>query len=139
MNPEEFSRIKSNNEGSVQPDRTIKKLCDEIEVLTKLWHDQREFSCRASSDAAKLEEQRDIILRQNDELVKLYKALLEDRCIYQSDFTLWHGKLLDLMRDHAVERQKCPACRCEHNFTTIKSHCDAFDYEGPCSACGQER
>lgn len=32
---------------------------------------------------------------------------------------------------------KCPACKCEHQFTTIKSHGTDPDDEGPCSICGQ--
>jgi adenylosuccinate lyase len=36
MEQEEFNRIRAANEGSVQPDRTIKKLCEEIVALQEL-------------------------------------------------------------------------------------------------------
>ena len=60
MDSKEFKRIKDSNEAAVFPDKTIKKLCDEVERLRTVLGDIAERSCcdevcfaPCSSDRAK--------------------------------------------------------------------------------------
>jgi len=102
-----------------------------------------------------LTDERDKALLQNDEMREGETYDQQVRDDFAREFfgdqeeTLWKPglnlkKLLEMIRDKYIEKRvipslKCPACKCEHSFVTTKSHCDAFDYEGPCSACGQDR